>query len=337
MLHQPFENVQAVRADRPVRLPVVLTSEEVKQVLAALAGTPQLVASLLYGSGLRLLEGLRLRVQDLDFAMKQLTVRDGKGAKDRYTVLPESLIPDLRQHLERVQLRHQEDLAAGFGSVYLPGALDRKYPNAAREWRWQYVFPARDRSTDPRSGAVRRHHLDEATIQKAIRAAVALTGITKRASPHTLRHSFATHALQRGADIQTIQELLGHNDVWQNGYFSTDAVDHFPELPMSEADVFALFVASKAIEQYRGTPFQRLLDTAFRRLTGRLDESVKFSMGSLDQVVSFHPFAPGDADLGTFEILTRGVSERRVATCLIWRSNCGAVLGFTRGRMKKGR
>ena len=213
MLHQPFENVQAVRADRPVRLPVVLTSEEVKQVLAALAGTPQLVASLLYGSGLRLLEGLRLRVQDLDFAMKQLTVRDGKGAKDRYTVLPESLIPDLRQHLERVQLRHQEDLAAGFGSVYLPGALDRKYPNAAREWRWQYVFPARDRSTDPRSGAVRRHHLDEATIQKAIRAAVALTGITKRASPHTLRHSFATHALQRGADIRTIQELLGHNDV----------------------------------------------------------------------------------------------------------------------------
>ena len=160
-----------------------------------------------------MLEGLRLRVQDLDFEMKQLTVRDGKGAKDRYTMLPESLIPELRQHLERVQLRHQEDLAAGFGSVYLPGALDRKYPNAAREWRWQYVFPARDRSVDPRSGAVRRHHLDEGTIQKAIRAAVALTKITKRASPHTLRHSFATHALQRGADIRTIQELLGHNDV----------------------------------------------------------------------------------------------------------------------------
>ena len=168
---------------------------------------------LLYGSGLRLLEGLRLRVQDLDFEMKQLTVRDGKGAKDRYTVLPESLIPDLRQHLERVQLRRQGDLREGFGSVYLPGALDRKYPNAAREWRWQYVFPARDRSTDPRSGAVRRHHLDEGTIQKAIRAAVARTGITKRASPHTLRHSFATHALQRGADIRTVQELLGHNDV----------------------------------------------------------------------------------------------------------------------------
>jgi integron integrase len=213
VLHQPFENVQAVRADRPIRVPVVLTPEEVKRVLGALAGTPQLVARLLYGSGLRLLEGLRLRVQDLDFEMKQLTVRDGKGAKDRYTVLPESLIPDLREHLQRVQLRHQEDLREGFGSVYLPGALDRKYPNAAREWRWQYVFPARDRSTDPRSGAVRRHHLDEATIQKAIRAAVVRTGITKRASPHTLRHSFATHALQRGADIRTIQELLGHNDV----------------------------------------------------------------------------------------------------------------------------
>jgi integron integrase len=213
VLHQPFGNVQAVRADRPVRLPVVLTPEEVKQVLAAMSGTPQLVAKLLYGSGLRLLESLRLRVQDLDFGMKQLTVRDGKGAKDRYTILPESLFPHLRQHLEQVQLRHQEDLQAGFGSVYLPGALERKYPHAAREWRWQYVFPARDRSIDPRSGTLRRHHLDEATIQKAIRAAVARVGIAKRATSHTFRHSFATHALQRGADIRTIQELLGHNDV----------------------------------------------------------------------------------------------------------------------------
>jgi integron integrase len=171
------------------------------------------VAKLLYGSGLRLLEGLRLRVQDLDFQMRQLTVRDGKGAKDRFTVLPESLIAPLQAHLAQVQLRHQEDLREGYGTVYLPGALDRKYPNAAREWRWQYVFPARDRSRDPRSGAIQRHHLDEATIQKAIRAASLRVGLTKRASSHTFRHSFATHMLQRGADIRTIQELLGHNDV----------------------------------------------------------------------------------------------------------------------------
>jgi integron integrase len=213
VLHQPFDNIDAVRANRPVRVPVVLTAEEVKQVLVAMSGTPQLVAKLLYGSGLRLLEGLRLRVQDLDFQMRQLTVRDGKGAKDRFTVLPESLIAPLQAHLAQVQLRHQEDLREGYGTVYLPGALDRKYPNAAREWRWQYVFPARDRSRDPRSGAIQRHHLDEATIQKAIRAASLRVGLTKRASSHTFRHSFATHMLQRGADIRTIQELLGHNDV----------------------------------------------------------------------------------------------------------------------------
>jgi integron integrase len=213
VLHQPFENVQAVRADRPLRVPVVLTPEEVKRVLAGMSGTPLLVAKLLYGSGLRLLEALRLRVQDLDFQMSQITVRDAKGAKDRYTVLPERVVPGLREHLEHVCLKHQVDLGEGYGSVYLPGALERKYPKAAREWCWQYVFPARDRSADPRSGTLRRHHLDEGTIQKAIRSAVVRTGITKRASSHTFRHSFATHALQRGADIRTIQELLGHNDV----------------------------------------------------------------------------------------------------------------------------
>jgi integron integrase len=189
VLHQPFDNIDAVRANRPVRVPVVLTAEEVKQVLVAMSGTPQLVAKLLYGSGLRLLEGLRLRVQDLDFQMRQLTVRDGKGAKDRFTVLPESLIAPLQAHLAQVQLRHQEDLREGYGTVYLPGALDRKYPNAAREWRWQYVFPARDRSRDPRSGAIQRHHLDEATIQKAIRAASLRVGLTKRASSHTFRNA----------------------------------------------------------------------------------------------------------------------------------------------------
>jgi site-specific recombinase XerD len=151
------------------------------------------------------MEALRLRVQDLDFDMKQLTVRDGKGAKDRFTMLAEGVIPPLREHLAGVKLTHQEDLAAGYGAVYLPGALDRKYPKAAREWGWQYVFPARDLSIDPRSGGTRRHHLDEGTINKAIKAAVG--------SSHTFRHSFATALLQRGSDIRTIQELLGHNDV----------------------------------------------------------------------------------------------------------------------------
>jgi integron integrase len=213
VLHYELGRVNALRADRPVRVPVVLTVEEVRQVIAGMSGTPQLVAKLLYGSGLRLMEALRLRVQDLDFGMKQLTVRDGKGSKDRFTVLAEAVIPALREHLERVRQLHQEDLAAGGGSVYLPGALERKYPNAAREWRWQYVFPARDLSTDPRSGAIRRHHLDETTLHRAIKAAVARARIAKNVGSHTFRHSFATHALQRGADIRTIQELLGHNDV----------------------------------------------------------------------------------------------------------------------------
>lgn len=213
ILHRQLENIQAVRADRPVRVPTVLTPEETRTVLLAMSGTPQLVAKLLYGSGLRLLEALRLRAKDLDFEMKQLTVRDGKGAKDRYTVLAESVLAPLREHLQKVQLIHQNDLREGFGAVYLPGALERKFPQAAREWGWQYVFPARDRSRDPRSGALRRHHLDEATINKAIKAAVRRVGIVKRVSSHTFRHSFATHALQRGADIRTIQELLGHQDV----------------------------------------------------------------------------------------------------------------------------
>ena len=213
VLREPFDYIQAVRADRPVRVPTVPTQEEVRQVLGAMSGTPQLVAKLLYGSGLRLMEALRLRVQDVDFAMAQLTVRDGKGAKDRYTVLPGTVMPALREHLERVRLLHQADLRKGNGAVFLPGALDRKYPAAAKDWKWQYVFPARNLSRDPRSGIVRRHHLDEATINKAIKAAGGRVGLTKRVSSHTFRHSFATHLLQRGSDIRTIQELLGHNDV----------------------------------------------------------------------------------------------------------------------------
>ena len=211
--HHSLGQVNALRADRPVRVPVVLTVEEAREVIARMSGTPQLVVKLLYGSGLRLLEALRLRVQDVDFGMKQLTVRDGKGSKDRFTMLPEKVMPTLQEHLERVRRLHEEDLAAGGGSVYLPGALERKYPHAAREWRWQYVFPARDLSTDPRSGTVRRHHLDESTLHRAIKAAVAGAGIAKNVGSHTFRHSFATALLQRGSDIRTIQELLGHNDV----------------------------------------------------------------------------------------------------------------------------
>ena len=213
VLDQPLDSIQAVRADRPVRVPVVLTKDETRRVILAMSGTTQLVVKLLYGSGLRRLEALRLRVQDLDLEMKQVTVRDGKGAKDRYTTLAEALIPVLREHLEKVRLIHQEDLRLGFGAVYLPGALERKYPKAACEWRWQYVFPARDLSVDPRTGVKRRHHLDEATIHRAIKTAVARVGIQKSVSSHTFRHSFATHGLQGGADIRTIQELLGHEDV----------------------------------------------------------------------------------------------------------------------------
>jgi len=213
VLHVQLGNIDSVRATRPARVPTVLTLDEARQVIQAMSGISQLVVKLIYGSGLRLLEVLRLRVHDLDFEMRQLTVRDGKGAKDRYTVLPESAIPALREHLERVRLTHHEDLRRGYGAVYLPGALDRKYPGAAREWGWQYVFPARNLSTDPRTGIFRRHHIDEAGVQHAIKAAVARTGITKQVSSHTFRHSFATALLQRGSDIRTIQELLGHNDL----------------------------------------------------------------------------------------------------------------------------
>ena len=213
VIHRQLQNIDAVRADRPIRVPTVLTVEEVKQVIGAMSGLPQLVVKLLYGSGLRLMESLRLRVQDLDFGMKQLTVRDGKGGKDRYTMLPEAVIPTLQEHLRKVQAIHGSDLRQGFGAVYLPGALDRKYPNAAREWRWQYVFPARDLSVDPRGGLRRRHHVDDATINKAIKTAVDRVGLTKRVSSHVFRHSFASHLLLRGSDIRTIQELLGHEDV----------------------------------------------------------------------------------------------------------------------------
>jgi len=214
VLKQPLEPVTAVRARKPKRLPTVLTKDEVMRVINAMSGTPQLMAKLLYGSGLRISECIRLRVKDIDFGQHCLTVRDGKGEKDRITMLPASLLIPLQEHIRRVKQVHEKDLKNGFGTVYLPNALEKKFPNANREWAWQYVFPGKSITPDPRSGLQRRHHIADSSLQKAVRAAANLAGITdKPVSCHTFRHSFATHLLQNGYDIRTVQELLGHKDV----------------------------------------------------------------------------------------------------------------------------
>ena len=207
------ERIDAIRARRKVNIPVVLTREETAAVLSLMAGVPQLIAKLLYGSGLRISEAVRLRVQDIDGDMKTVTVRSGKGDKDRVTTFPASVVPFLNSHLAMVKRIHQDDLKHGYGEVYLPHALARKYLRAARQWGWQYVFPANTLSRDPRSGMTRRHHVDPSVINKALRKAARKAGIAKKISAHTLRHSFATHLLQRGSDIRTIQALLGHSDV----------------------------------------------------------------------------------------------------------------------------
>ena len=204
---------ELVRARKPRRLPVVLTAPEVRAVLARLDGVPWLVASLLYGSGMRLLEALTLRVKDLDFAAHEIRIRDGKGRKDRVTPLPTSIEPRLHEHIERVHMLHDRDLRDGFGSVALPDALARKYPGAAASWAWQWVFPATTRYREVATGIERRHHFHETAVQRAMTRAVRESGLAKRASCHTLRHSFATHLLQRGYDIRTVQELLGHRDL----------------------------------------------------------------------------------------------------------------------------
>ena len=213
VLHKEIEPILLSTARRPERLPTVLTREETLRVIDQMQGTHRLMAQLLYGSGLRLMECIRLRVKDIDFDYKTITVRDGKGEKDRVTPLPESVIPDFKRQIERVRLLHEEDLAAGYGEVYLPNALSLKYPNAAREFLWQYIFPAQKRSLDPRAGMERRHHLDSSGLQRAVKGAARKAGIRKRVSCHTFRHSFATHLLQNGYDIRTVQELLGHKDV----------------------------------------------------------------------------------------------------------------------------
>jgi integron integrase len=211
VLRQPLDGpIDAIRARKPKRLPTVLTKEEALQVIEALSGTHTLMAKLLYGTGMRLMECLRLRVKDLDFAQRQIIVRDGKGLNDRVTMLPASLVVPLQEHLSRVQRLHAQDVAHRVAPVYLPFALERKYPRAGRLWIWQYVFPSNGLSKDPRTGIIRRHHAHESGLQRAISRAGRAAELTKRISCHTLRHSFTTHLLQQGYDIRTVQELLGH-------------------------------------------------------------------------------------------------------------------------------
>lgn len=214
VLDQPLtEQINAVRASRPARVPEVLTPEEARRVLALLQGAPQLVLKLIYGSGLRLMEALRLRIKDVDFKLLAVTVRGGKGGLDRVTTLAVHLAGPLQEHLERVKATYESDRREGLAGVALPFALERKYPSAGTEWAWQWVFPSRSVTVDPRGNVRRRHHLDPNTIDKALRVAVGKAGLAKRVSSHTFRHSFATHLLQRGQDIRTIQDLLGHKDV----------------------------------------------------------------------------------------------------------------------------
>ena len=214
VLEQPLGDIGPFsRAKRPRRLPTVLSREEVRRMLDELTGVPSLVASLLYGTGMRLMECLRLRIQDVEFDRGLIVVRSGKGNKDRIVPLPESLVGPLTEHLESVRALHVRDVEQGLGETLLPDALARKYPNAPREWRWQFVFPSGRLSVDPRSGKARRHHLHETAVQKSVKGAARKAGIHKKASCHTLRHSFATHLLEQGYDIRTVQELLGHSDV----------------------------------------------------------------------------------------------------------------------------
>lgn len=206
-----LDNVEQSKV--PKRLPVVLNRDEVQAILSRLSGTHWLIASLLYGTGMRIMECLRLRVKDVDFKRREILIRDGKGFKDRVTMLPVSLSASLEAHLVKVRELHEKDLQQGYGAVYMPNALERKYPNAAKDWGWQYVFPSAKLSSDPRSDVTRRHHVQDQAVQRAVKQAARDADLIKPATPHTLRHSFATHLLESGYDIRTVQELLGHSDV----------------------------------------------------------------------------------------------------------------------------
>jgi integron integrase len=208
-----FKNIDALRAKKPQRIPTVLTFDETMEMIDSITGIFQLIVKLLYGCGLRGIECVRLRIKDLDFEMNQVVVRNGKGQKDRVTMLPEDVKATLKEHLKYVKKLHEKDLSYGFGSVYLPNALAKKYKNAPKEWGWQYVFPSKTLSVDPRSGVKRRHHIHLDSLSKAIKRAARISGVTKTVSSHVFRHSFATHLLEDGYDIRTIQELLGHKNV----------------------------------------------------------------------------------------------------------------------------
>lgn len=223
-----LHDIRAQRAKRSQILPVVFTVDEVAAIMDHLRGIYWLMAAIMYGGGLRLMECCRLRVKDVDFGAKTIAVKDGKGGKDRFVPFPEVCVDRLRRHLERVKEIHERDLREGFGKVQMPDALDRKYPNASREWGWQYVFPATDRSSDPRSGIIRRHHIHESSVQKAVKGAIRSAKIYKHGSVHSLRHSFATNLLENGENIRTIQELLGHKNLE-----TTMIYTHVAQIPKS--------------------------------------------------------------------------------------------------------
>ncbi|MEM3421927.1 MAG: integron integrase [Candidatus Hadarchaeum sp.] len=239
VLGKEFGEVKSVRAKKGPRLPVVLSEEETRRVLAQTEGTTGLILRLIYGSGLRVSEAVRLRVKDLDFDLGLLIVREAKGDKDRVTVLAQVLIPELKEHLRKVKALHEEDLRLGYGEVYLPYALAVKYPNAGRDWAWQYVFPAKSLSVDPRSGEVRRHHVGDRIVQMAMRQAVARAGIPKPASVHTLRHSFATHLLMKGVNIREVQRLLGHKSV-ESTMVYLHVIRNLQSIPVSPLDTLGL-------------------------------------------------------------------------------------------------